>query len=116
MSADATKRATSPPAAAGGFALTNRTRESIAGSLVLAPDAIGLLIFVGAPMALSLTLGFFSLNGFGGYDFVGLDNYRRMIGDPQFWRCLRVTVTYTVMLVPALYVCGLGLALLIQKN
>ena len=60
--------------------LSNRARERIAGYLFVAPDAIGLLIFVGGPMILSLSLGFFSVSGFGEYSFVGLDNYRRMIG------------------------------------
>ncbi len=84
--------------------------------MFVAPDAIGLLIFVGAPMLLSLSLGFFSVSGFGAYSFVGLDNYRRMLSDPLFWQSLRVTVLYIVMLVPALYASGLGLALLIQAD
>ena len=71
-----------------GPRLSNRTRESIAGYLFIAPDAIGLMIFVGGPMILSLSLGFFSVSGFGEYTFVGLDNYRRMLGDPLFWRSL----------------------------
>ena len=99
-----------------GFSLSNRTRERIAGYLFVFPDALGLLIFVGGPMLLSLSLGFFSVSGFGEYSFVGLDNYRRMIGDPLFWRSLRVTILYIVLLVPALYVTGLGLALLVQRN
>jgi multiple sugar transport system permease protein len=106
---------TAPPSHRG-FSLSNRTRESIAGYLFILPDALGLLIFVGAPMVLSLSLGFFSVSGFGEYSFVGLDNYRRMLGDPLFWRSLRVTVLYIVLLVPALYVTGLGLALLVQRN
>jgi multiple sugar transport system permease protein len=99
-----------------GFRLSNRAREWIAGYLFVAPDAIGLLIFVGAPMLLSLSLGFFSVSGFGAYSFVGLDNYRRMLGDPLFWQSLRVTMLYIVMLVPALYASGLGLALLVQAD
>jgi multiple sugar transport system permease protein len=106
---------TAPPGHRG-FSLSNRTREGIAGYLFILPDALGLLIFVGAPMVLSLSLGFFSVSGFGEYSFVGLDNYRRMLGDPLFWRSLRVTVLYIVLLVPALYVTGLGLALLVQRN
>ena len=50
-----------------GPRLSNRTRESIAGYLFVAPDAIGLMIFVGGPMILSLSLGFFSVSGFGDY-------------------------------------------------
>jgi multiple sugar transport system permease protein len=74
------------------------------------------MIFVGGPMILSLSLGFFSVSGFGEYTFVGLDNYRRMLGDPLFWCSLQVTILYVVALVPLLYVVGLGLALLVQAD
>jgi multiple sugar transport system permease protein len=104
------------PSIEGGPRLSNRARERIAGYFFVAPDAIGLLIFVGGPMILSLSLGFFSVSGFGEYAFVGLDNYRRMVADPLFWRSLEVTILYVVALVPALYVVGLGLALLVQTN
>ena len=97
-----------------GPRLSNRARERLAGYLFIAPDAIGLMIFVGGPMLLSLSLGFFSVSGFGEYPFVGLDNYRRMLSDPLFWRSLQVTILYVVALVPLLYVVGLGLALLVQ--
>jgi multiple sugar transport system permease protein len=99
-----------------GPRLSNRARERIAGYLFVAPDAIGLLIFVGGPMILSLSLGFFSVSGFGEYDFVGLANYRRMLGDPLFWKSLQVTLFYVIALVPALYVVGLALALIVQSN
>ena len=99
-----------------GPRLSNLARERIAGYLFVAPDAIGLMIFVGGPMILSLSLGFFSVSGFGEYTFVGLDNYRRMLGDPLFWRSLQVTILYVVALVPLLYVVGLGLALLVQAD
>jgi len=99
-----------------GPRLSNLARERIAGYLFIAPDAIGLMIFVGGPMILSLSLGFFSVSGFGEYAFVGLDNYRRMLGDPLFWRSLQVTLLYVVALVPLLYSVGLGLALLVQAD
>ena len=104
------------PPTGRGPRLSNRTRESIAGYLFVAPDAIGLMIFVGGPMILSLSLGFFSVSGFGDYTFAGLDNYRRRLGDPLFWRSLQVTILYVVALVPLLYIVGLGFALLVQTD
>ena len=101
------------PAAAG---LTSRQREAIAGYVFVLPDALGLLVFIGIPMALALTLGFFDVDGFGGYRFVGLKNYQRLALDPLFWKSFWVTVTYVVWLVPALYVSGLGLALLVKRT
>jgi multiple sugar transport system permease protein len=96
--------------------LTNRQREILAGYLFIAPDALGLLVFVGLPMLLALTMGFFDVNGFGQFTFVGLANYSKMWADPVFWQCLRVTLIYMAVLVPALYIAGLGLALLVQRT
>jgi multiple sugar transport system permease protein len=67
-------------------------------------------------MILALAIGFFDVNGFGVFKFVGIANYQRMLADPLFWQCMRVTLGYVVMLVPALYVTGLGLALLVQRT
>ena len=91
-------------------------REWLAAYLFLAPDVLGLLVFVGLPMVLALVIGFFDVNGFGAFSFVGFANYQRMAADPLFWQCLRVTGLYVLLLVPALYVSGLGLALLVQRT
>ena len=92
-----------------------RQQEALAGYLFVLPDAIGLALFAGLPMLLALGLGFFALDGFGGYRFVGLANFRHMLLDPLFLQSLRVTLAYVVMLVPCLYISGLGLALLVQR-
>src|SRR5687767_3701501 len=101
------------PRAAG---LSMQQREALAGYLFIAPDFLGLVLFIGAPMILALTMGFFNVNGFGAFSFAGLDNYKKMLIDPTFWQCLKVTSLYVVLIVPALYVSGLGLALLVQRT
>src|SRR5262245_30711677 len=88
--------------------LSSRRREWLAGYLFIAPDALGLAIFVGLPMLLALGVGFFEVDGFGGYKFVAFGNYVRMWRDPLFWQAAKVTVLYALMLVPSLYVSGLG--------
>lgn len=82
----------------------------------LLPDVVGLAIFVAVPMVLAVALGFFAVDGFGHISFAGVDNYVRMGADPQFWRSVRITLTYLVVLVPLLYVVGLALALLVQQK
>ena len=96
--------------------LSAKHREWLSGYLFVLPDAIGLLIFLGLPMVLSLVLAFFEVDGFGGYRYIGMANFVRMAKDPLFWSAVRVTAVYAVLLVPLLYVCGLGLALLVQKT
>lgn len=63
---------------------TRSRKETLAAWLFILPDFIGLFIFVAIPMVLALSLGFFSVDGFGGYKFVGLANYQRMLRDPLF--------------------------------
>lgn len=104
------------PAPARSKGLSAKHREWVAAYLFLMPDALGLLIFLGLPMVLSLVIGFFEVDGFGGYRFVGFGNYVRMTKDPLFWAAAKATALYAVMIVPSLYISGLGLALLIQKS
>ena len=59
--------------------LSQTKREWLAAYLFLLPDLLGLLIFIGLPMVLSLSLGFFNVSGFGQYTFAGLANYRKML-------------------------------------
>src|SRR5690606_17432116 len=96
--------------------LGRRKRETRAAMLFLAPDALGLIVFVALPMVLSVVLGFFWIDGFGNFDFIGIDNYTRMAQDPQFWNSARVTLVYLVVLVPLIFVTGLGLALLVRQK
>jgi len=95
---------------------TRTRKETLAAWLFILPDSIGLLIFVAIPMVLALSLGFFSVDGFGSYKFVGLANYNRMLRDPLFMKSLGVTIVYVLCLVPGLYVSGLGLALLVRQR
>lgn len=96
--------------------ISRKHREWLAAALFVLPDSIGLLLFVGIPMVLSLGLGFFSVSGFGAVQFAGLENYRRMFSDPLFFESVRVTVSYVVMFVSGVFVCSLGLALLIRQK
>jgi multiple sugar transport system permease protein len=95
--------------------LSQTKREWLAAYLFLLPDLLGLLIFIGVPMILSLSLGFFNVSGFGQYTFTGLANYQKMLVDPLFIGSLQTTAKYVIVLVPGLYVFGLGLALLVRR-
>lgn len=96
--------------------LSGKHREWLAGYLFVLPDALGLTVFIGLPAAMALFVSIYSFDAFGSFTFVGTAHYRRMLLDPLFWTSLRVTVVFTVMLVPSLYVTGLGLALLVHRT
>jgi multiple sugar transport system permease protein len=96
--------------------LSKKHREWIAGYLFVAPDAIGLFVFLGIPMILSLGMGFFDVSGFGGYSFVGFENYQRMFTDEQFLGSVSVTAVYLVGFVAGVFVMSLVLALLVKQK
>jgi multiple sugar transport system permease protein len=48
--------------------------------------------------------------------FIGLENYREMLGDPMFWDSLRFTTQWVVVEVGLQLVLGLGLALVINET
>lgn len=91
-------------------------REALAGYAFVAPSALGVGLFVLVPMLLAFALSFTSATGFGQIDFIGLDNYRRMFGDPIFLNSMKVTVLYVLAFVPGVYVVALAMALIVNGN
>ena len=49
-------------------------------------------------------------------EYVGLDNFERAFDDEQFWRSLRFTLKYTILITPILIVGGYLIALLTAAN
>ncbi len=47
--------------------------------------------------------------------FIGLDNYREVLDDPEFWAAVRFTLTFVVITVPIQMLFGLALALLLDR-
>ncbi|MCG8355391.1 MAG: sugar ABC transporter permease, partial [Kiloniellales bacterium] len=47
--------------------------------------------------------------------FVGLENYRNILGDSRFWHAMQLTGIYTFSTVVLQLVIGLGLALLVMQ-
>jgi multiple sugar transport system permease protein len=92
-------------------------RENVAGYVFLSPWLLGLIAITALPMLYSLYLSFTNNELFGEYDFVGLDNYKRMFTqDPQFWHAVQVTLVYAFIAVPLKLAAALGVALLLRRE
>lgn len=85
-------------------------------ALLVAPAAIGLVLFVVVPALLSLVASFFSVPLTGGaWRFVGISNFHRVLTDPAVLQALGNTVVYSLLtIIPSLGL-GLGLALLANR-
>ncbi|WP_406689141.1 sugar ABC transporter permease [Saccharopolyspora sp. ID03-671] len=95
----------------------SRTRsDAPAAAAFLAPDALGLLLFIALPALLALLVGFFQVDGFGNIEWAGLENFRLMTGDGLLWKSFGITIGYAVLFVPLAFFAGLGLALLVSDH
>lgn len=80
----------------------------------------GLVLFGGlmaVPMAQALRMSFYDWNILPGAasEFIGLDNYRRLLDDPDFWTALVNTAGYMLVTVPAQLALGMVVALLLNR-
>lgn len=92
-----------------------RKNTLIAWSFI-APNFIGFLTFTLVPVVFSLILAFMKWDSFSTPEFVGLQNFTRMLSDDTFWISLKNTFLYTIGVVPLTLVCSLGLAILLNQK
>ncbi|RAV22519.1 carbohydrate ABC transporter permease [Paenibacillus contaminans] len=78
----------------------HRLRNVMPAYLFLLPSCLLFAAFMYAPIVKGLQMSFQSWT-FDGHEWVGLDNFRKVFGDPVFWRSMRVTVLFTVVTVAA---------------
>lgn len=84
--------------------------------LFIAPFLVLFGVFGAFAIAMSLGLSFTNWKGVAGGDFVGLDNYLRLVQDPSFRKALAHTAAVWCLTVPVLSFGGLALAWLLQSR
>ena len=71
--------------------------ERVLGALMLAPAVLFILALVGLPLVISIAFSLSDVTvGDTSLDFVGLDNFRRVIRTPQFQRAVIDTFVFTI--------------------
>ncbi|MEM7273904.1 MAG: sugar ABC transporter permease, partial [Actinomycetota bacterium] len=81
------------------------------------PSLVVMLVLMVLPLATTIWLSFnqLLLRDLNSPTFVGLDNYREVLEDPEFWAAVRFTLTFVAITVPIQMILGLGIALLLDK-
>src|SRR5574341_1045689 len=83
----------------------------------LAPTLVIFSVFILFPVFFSFYLSFYKWNMFSqDRTLVGLDNYRRIIENPEFWMVLKNTVVYTLGTVPLNMALALAVAYYLNKK
>src|ERR1041385_8826537 len=74
--------------------------ETLVAWLFILPSLIGLIVFVLLPSFRGLLLSFTNSDLLTRADFVGTQNYQKLINDPQFWSSIRITLGYVLLNIP----------------
>lgn len=67
------------------------------------------------PLGMTVWMSFYHWPLLGRKRFIGLDNYRELIGDAQLWSSLSFTLLYTVLVTAAILAVAFPLALLVDR-
>ncbi len=93
-----------------------RTEANIAFILFVAPMVIGLTVFTFIPIVWGTLISFSEArNTISIGDWVGFDNYRAMLSNPEFRRSLRTIIVFSLFIVPLTFFFSLLLALLVNS-
>jgi len=92
------------------------SRSRRRGLLLVAPALLLLAVVFVAPLGVSVWMSLSSWPLLGEHTFIGLDNYTRLLHDPQVHRALLFTLQFALVITPVTVLVGLGLALLVEKR
>jgi len=84
--------------------------------LMIAPTMLGLMILNIWPLIETCYLSFNKTSGFGKNQWVGFDNYTRMVSDPAVRHAVINTLEYTVIAVPLGVILSLFVAVLLNAK
>lgn len=87
-------------------------KATVEGLLYLAPTLLILGIFTFLPIVTSFTLSLNRVAPFGNQTlYVGLDNYRRLLTNPEYWNTVRISLIFMVATVVLGIILAVGLAI-----
>ncbi|MET7277874.1 sugar ABC transporter permease [Kribbella sp. NPDC005582] len=93
-----------------------RRRDNLTAYLFLSPWLLGLFLITIGPMIASLYLAFTDYNLIQAPQWIGLENFSRMLSDERLHNSLRVTFTYVFVSVPLQLAIALLLAVVLDRG
>ena len=90
-------------------------RETRAAWIMLAPNTLGLVLFVFIPIIYAFYLSLFSWNGLTDMKYIALKNFLKLFQDDDYGASLLTTLRYAVTYVPCLTLLSLGIALVVNS-
>lgn len=94
-----------------------RWKEHLTGYVFIAPWLLGFIGFALFPLASSLYLSFTEYDLLSAPEWIGWDNYKRMLfEDERYWNAVRATLIYVAAAVPLKLLFALIVALILNQS
>ena len=87
---------------------------NLTGLLLISPFIVGFAVFTLYPFVCSFILGITDYDQINSPNFIGAENYVRMLSDSNFLKAVGVTFRYAAILVPLKLIVSLSVALLLN--
>jgi multiple sugar transport system permease protein/alpha-1,4-digalacturonate transport system permease protein len=91
-------------------------RNTLVGWSFILPNFIGFALLTLIPVLAAFALAFMEWNSYGSPEWIGLDNFRRLVSDETFRIALFNTVYYAGGHIPLTLIAALGLALALNRK
>lgn len=95
---------------------TRKYKGYLCAYLMIAPTIIGLIILNIIPIIQTFWLSLHKTGNFGANQFVGLDNFKKLLNDPNVLQATFNTFRYAIIVVPVGIFLSLLLAVLLNSN
>jgi len=94
--------------------LGRKAKKRLTIMLFLLPSIGGFVFFQAFPIGFSFGLSLTDWDVLRKANFVGLENYRNILGSEEFWRVIRNTLYFMVLYLPLMLSVSIGVALLLN--
>ena len=92
-----------------------KIKTELTALFFLLPSLIGFAVFFIVPAIRGLYLSLTDWDLFGKASFIGLENYKNLMTDKEFWNAMLVTVKYVLLNIPVQTVLALVIALVMDR-
>ncbi len=97
-------------------ALSQSTKKKITYICFLLPSLLIILCVFVFPILKNLQVSFLNVKFLEEGKFIGLENYRKVIADKNFWHAFKIMVEYTIIYTTGIFIMGFFTAMLLDKS
>ncbi|CAG7653946.1 carbohydrate ABC transporter permease [Paenibacillus allorhizosphaerae] len=80
------------------------------------PNFLIFSIFIVVPTIIGFIYSFNEYDGLNPMEFIGLDNYKEILANGEFWSALGKTALYALIVVPSIYCLSLAVAMMLIQQ